>query len=264
MKKKYLVPLSLAICASLTGCLEQEEASSSPSQEVTITNTTGGDGGSDGGGSTGGGSNTGTTCSGTSTDGQGDGYPLHQFNLFLAGHQSWMPGEYSDSLASQTMPTIREASILFKSDSRLKVKFKVHSQPYPTAGEEYCYGRASGQASDAYNYTKLRFKVHLRDVLCNTPDPQNSNNCLSGFYLGNRYRTQFVDPISVDSCSPVIDFGSFRNQTQYGTVVEIEDVKADSTCQANNTFCPAEKIVRAASCWRMTMQVSTDFTQEFR
>ena len=145
----------------------------------------------------------------------------------------------------------------------LKVRLKVHSQPFPTAGEEYCYGRNTGSPADQFSYTKLRFRVHLRDVLCNNPDPVNPNNCLSGFYLSNRYRTQYIDPINVDGCSNPIDLGAIRNQTQFGTIIEVEDVKSDSTCQANGTFCPAEKIVRTASCWRMTLQVVTDFTQDF-
>ena len=269
MKRKFVLPLTLTTMLALTGCLPEQETTSSgdTSSSVTITNGngSGGDSGSDSGstgGSTGG-SSGGSSCTGTSSDGSGDGYSLHSFNLMLAGHQSWLPGTYSDSLASESMPTITEASLLFRSDSELKVRFKVHSQPYPTAGEEYCYGRAVGQASDTYTYTKLRFRVHLRDVMCDTPDPQNSNNCSSGFYLGPRYRTQYIDPVSVNACSPVLDFGAYRNQTAYGTVVEIDDVKADSTCQYNDTYCPAEKIVRQASCWRMTMQVETDYTQSF-
>jgi hypothetical protein len=266
MKNKFLVPLTFLCAIGLTGCLPEQEAATPTESGITITNN--GDGNSTGGngtGNTGGGTgNSSPTCTGSSSDGEGEGYSLHQFNLMLAGHQPWLPGTYSDPLASQSMPTLTEASILFRSDSKLKVRFKVHSQPYPTAGQEYCYGRNTGQGSDAYPYTKLRFMVHLRDVLCTTPDPQNSNNCLSGFYLGNRYRTQYIDPVNVDSCSPVIDFSAYRNQTPYGTVVEVEDVKADSTCQSNSTYCPAEKIVRAASCWRLTMQVATDYTQDFK
>jgi hypothetical protein len=268
MKKKFLVPLTLLGALGLSGCLPEQEAASTTSTTVTTTDTN--NGGSDGNtdGNTGGNTGvSGATCSGSSSDGEGDGYSLHQFNLMMAGHQSWLPGTYTDPLATQSMPTLTEASIIFRSDAKLKVRFKVHSQPYPTAGQEYCYGRNTGQGSDAYPYTKLRFMVHLRDVLCaqENVDPQNSNNCLNeGFYLGARYRTQYIDPVSVDSCSPVIDFSAYRNQTQYGTVVEVEDVKADSTCQSNDTYCPAEKIVREASCWRLTMQVATDYTQDFK
>lgn len=198
------------------------------------------------------------------TSGGGSGNPLHQFNLVLAGHQNWVPGTYSNPLAQETMITIKEASLLFKSDNRLKIKLKVAAQPSPTTGQEYCYGRQTGQAGDADNYTKLKFKVKLRDVICNSIDPSNSSHCLSGFQLGSAYRTQFIGPINVEAYSPVIDLGSYRNRTPFGTVVEVSDVTADSTCQANDTFCPAEKIVRAASCWQMKMFVSTDYTQDMQ
>ena len=260
--KEILLPLMLIM--SLSSCSPESSSSSSSSSST----------GDDGGGTTnvenpgdnGGGTTTPptNTCTGTTSDGQGDGYAIHQYNLVLAGHQSWMPGTYTNNLAQETMPKISEASLVFKSDSRLKVRLKINSQPYPTAGEEYCFGRETGQSSDQYVYTKLRFRVHLRDIMCETPDPQNPNNCLSGFTLGNRYRTQYIDPVSVNSCSPVIDLGSMRNDTVYGTTIEVEDVKADSTCQANGTRCPAEQIVRAASCWSMNLQVVTDYTQDFK
>ncbi len=254
----------ILLMLSLIACSQEESSSSSSGGGGTDTTDTGNTDNTDNGSGTSSGSSGSSNCTGTTNDGTGDGYAIHQYNMVLAGHQSWMPGTYSSTLAQETMPTLSEASLVFKSDSRLKVRLKVNSQPYPTAGEEYCYGRATGQSADAYNYTKLRFRVHLRDILCDTPDPENSNNCLSGFYLGNRYRTQYIDPVSVDSCSPVIDLGSMRNSTQYGTTIEVEDVKADSACQSIGTYCPAEKIVRAASCWSMTLQIVTDYTQNFK
>ena len=203
-------------------------------------------------------------CTGTSSDGEGDGYAIHQYRMILAGHQTWSPGDYTESLQTMTMPPINEASIVFKSDSRLKVRFKVNSQPFPTAGEEYCYGRATGQASDSYPYQKLRFRVHLRDVQCSNPNAQDPTVCDSGQSLGPRYKTQYINPIDVNFCSEPIDLGALRNSTVFGTVIEIDDVKADSTCQTNGQFCPAEKIVRAASCWDITLQIVTDYTQDFK
>ena len=106
--------------------------------------------------------------------------------------------------------------------------------------------------------------MQLRDVLCNNPDPNNTNNCLSQFYLGNAYQAQISQPVSVDSCSQIFDLSNYRNQTQFGTVVEVTDVRADSTCQFNDTYCPAEQAVRPQSCWHMTMQISTDYTQDLK
>lgn len=263
MKKKFIVPLAVMTTLTFTGCLPEQQTVTVSDNTVTVSDGTGTDTGT--GTGTGTGTSTGSSCTGTSSDGQGDGYSLHYFNLMLAGHQNWVPGTYSNNLATQTMPTIAEAGILFRSDSKLKVRLKVHSQPNPTAGEEYCYGRAVGQGSDTYTYTKLRFQVHLRDIICdNDTEPSNPNTCQSGFRLGNPYRTQYVDPVSVDSCSPIMDFGAYRSGSSYGTVVEVNNVQADSDCQLNGDHCPADLIVRAASCWRMTLQLSTDYTQDFK
>ena len=210
---------------------------------------------------------TSTGCSGTEADGQGNGLPIHHLDLMLAGHQTWSPrlydGAYTNELARATMPTVEEASYLFMSDSRLRIRFKVLSQPYPTVGEEYCYGRSTGQASDPYNYTKLRFRVKLRDVVCNQVNSVDPSKCDS-YSLGSAYRYQYIEPTDVGSCTNVLELGNLRNSTQWGTVVEVDDVKSDSTCQANQTYCPAEKIVRAASCWHMKLQIVTDYTQDFK
>ena len=199
---------------------------------------------------------TGSTCYGNSSDGQGPGTPITDLDIMLAGHQNWVPGSGGGS----SYITIQEASYLFQTDSRLRVRLQIKSQPIATAGEEYCYGRTTGQAADPFTYTKLRFKVHLRDVICNS---FSANNCVS-YSLGARYKTQYIDPVSVGSCSPIIELGQLRNTSQYGTVIEVEDVRADSTCQYNNTYCPAEKIVRTGACWHMKLQIVTDYTQDFR
>lgn len=204
----------------------------------------------------------------TDTDtnnGTGTGAPIYGLELFLAGHQSWIPGTYTNPLATSTIPTIEEAGYIFRSDGRLKVRLRVNSQPNAVAGEEYCFGRQTGQSADAFRYTKLKFRLSLRDIKCDTPHATDPAKCGSQFYLGNRYQTQFTQPIDVGSSSPIFDLSSRRNVTQYGTVVEIDDVRSDSDCQFGfSTFnCPSEKIVRAASCWSMSMQVVTDFTQDF-
>jgi len=256
-------------------CLENNTATSSSGGDsggdsVGIGGTTGDSGttGTNGSGSTtsnNGSSGSGGGCTGTTADGVGDGASIFTQNVFLAGGQSWAPGNYTNPLATETMPSIQNGRLLFQSDSRLKVRFKINSQPIPPQGtsEEYCYGRQQGVV-DAFVYTKLKFKLVLRDVLCTNPDPNNNNNCLSGFYLGSPYQAQISQPVSVDSCSQVFDLSNLRNQTQFGTVVEVTDVRADSTCQYNDTYCPAEQAVRPQSCWHMTMQISTDYTQDLQ
>ena len=259
MKKNGLLMILLfsliaVSCSEDSSSGGSDDSSSDDGGSVSIDGGTGTDGGG-----------TGTTGGSCLASGTGSGNEIYGLELFMAGHQSWMPGTYSNSLASSTMPTIEEAGYLFRSDGRLQVKFRVNSQPSPTAGEEYCYGRATGQASDAFKYTKLRFRFSLRDIKCDTPHPTDPAKCSSQFYLGSRYQIQYTQPINVDSCSSVIDLSSKRNITQYGTVVEVDDVKSDSDCQYGySTYnCPSEKIVRAASCWNISMQVVTDFTKDF-
>jgi len=261
MKNLIMLFLLLTTSLILTSCFEDEASqSSSGSEDVGIVTTP-----TDPDPTNPPNDPTTSSCTGTTSDGVGDGGSIFTQNLFLAGWQSWVPGTYTNPLATQTMPSIQNASLLFKSDSRLKVRFKVNSQPIPPQGtsDEYCYGRQQGVV-DAFTYTKVKFTLLLRDVMCATPDPNNSNNCLSGFYLGNPYQSQISQPVSVDSCSQIFDISSLRNQTQFGTVVEVSDVRADSTCQYNDTYCPAEQAVRPQSCWHMTMQISTDYTQDLK
>ena len=257
-----LITLSLVGCNQNTTTGSADASNSSSGGGITITDgsgSSGDDGSGDNSDSTGDSGDTSSNDGGTT----GSGGPVHEFNMFLAGHQSWVPGTYTNVLAQSTMPTIREAGILFRSDSRLRIRLQVNSQPFPIAGDEFCFGRQTGQASDANRYTQLRFTVSLRDIMCDTPDPNDQTNCLSDFYLGGIYQIIRSSPVNVGSFSDVIDVGARRNSTQYGTVVEVSDVRGDITCQANGTFCPSEQIIRRASCWDMRMQVSTDFTQDF-
>lgn len=260
MKKNGLLMILLF---SLIAVSCSENTTSSGSDD---SGSDGGDVSIDGGGTgTDGGGGTGTTGGSCLADGSGSGHPIITVPLEAAGHQSWMPGTYSDPIATSAMPTIRHAGYIFRSDGRLKLKFKVNNQPTPVTGEEYCYGRQTGQPADAYRYTKLKFKVSQRDIICNNSDPSDPANCSSGFYLGGRYQTRTIGPISVNSCSSVIDLSNSRNNTIHGTVVEVYDVRSDSDCQFGYSEynCPSEKIVRKGSCWNVDVQVVTDQSQDF-
>jgi hypothetical protein len=252
----------------LTACVEQgsvTQSGGSTSGTTTEDTISGGSGSTDGGtGAVITPPGTGTTCNGSTADGEGAGVPIHNFNLFLAGYQTWEPGDYNNSLQTQVMPTLQEAVYLFQSDSRLRVRFKVKTQPNPGYQQEYCHGRTIYGPADMHNYTKLKAQVSLRDIKCNTPDPSNTNACSSGFYLGSSYATQIIDPIDVGECGQIMELGHLRTQNPYGTVVAVNDVKSDSTCQANGTQCPSEEQVRSQVCWHMTMQVVTDSTQDFK
>lgn len=266
MKKTYLIAM-LTLSLIATSCVDQRTTTSSGGGDVT-TQTNGdnggggnGDNGNGGDGNNGGGYvGTGATCHGTPSDGQGPGTPIHHMNLFLAGYQDWKPQINGDPLAQQTFITPQEASILFSSDSRLRVRFMVKPQPQPPSNQTYCYGRNTGV--QIQHYGKLKFEVHLRDVLCSTG---STTSCPGNSYvLGPRYGGPiYVGPVNTNECSPVIDLGHLRNQSNFGTTIEVAAVKSDQYCQINGTFCEAEKNVRSIDCWQMSLQVVTDSTQDF-
>jgi hypothetical protein len=214
------------------------------------------------GGVTGG--STGSSCAGNSSDGTGAGQSLRQFTLLMSGDGTssgsriWMPGISAASnvvgYGSPTyFPSITDARLLLASDTRYKVRLKVLPQLQNTA----CHMRETG-AGDSFVYKKLKFQVALRDVNCS-----NNVSC-TGCSLGAPYAQQTVGPINQNECSSVIDFSSSRNYSACGTVVQVGYVQADSECQTNGWYCPSEKNVRKQSCWNMTLQVSTDSTQDFK
>ncbi len=251
--KKHMLIIALTSLL-VAGCSEKSSSGGSSNNDDTSSSDTG----NNGGGST---PPTANNCSGTSADGQGDGYSILDYNLEMAGGQTWVPG-------GPTAPTLYDASLFWKSDSKFKIRFKIKPQPIPRAGEVYCHGRETGQTADRYRYTKLKFRISLRDIKCDdNPKGPDPNKCQSGFKLGEIYYSQTIGPLSENTCSAVIDLSNKRNSTTYGTVIQVDEVKSDSACQAgykDDYYCPAERHVRKASCWNMTLQVSTDYTQDFK
>lgn len=255
--KKQNILIILVLTFTLISCDQNTRTTSGSSGTDATTQTTGGDDD----GTTTGYTGTGATCSGSpSGDGQGPGTPIHHMNLFLAGYQNWFPQVNADPLAQQTFITPQEAGILFSTDSRLRVRFKVNSQPQAPSNETYCYGRNTGV--QIIHYQKLKFEIYLRDVRCSTG---STTSCPSNTYvLGPRYAGPImIGPVDVNGCSDVIDLGHLRNQTNFGTTIEVAAVKSDQYCQTNGSFCEAEKNVRSIDCWSMTLQVVTDSTQDF-
>lgn len=275
--KTRITILTLLLAVVITGC--QQKSTSTSSSSSTSTATTGSTSGS-GSGATGGGSTTGYTggtsgggygasCTGTAQDGTGPGSNLWQYDILMAGHQKFYPSNHYGS--EWGLMNLNEGKIAFQSDYRLKVRLRIRPQPVAPPGQEYCYGRQIGQVTDAVRYNKVKFTVYLRDVL--------EHNTTKALVLGSRYQRRDIDPVTVDGCSPVIDYSNNRNTsssnpnyTVVSHVIEIDDVRSDSNCEACKTkttcapesyYCPVESIVRAASCWRMTLQISTDYTQDF-
>ncbi len=243
-------------------------STSSSSSSGSTTGLGGSTTGSSGGGSTtsGGGLGQGSTCYGNSNDGQGSGNAILSLDLAMAGHQNWFPGlsESGHNLQIGDFVTLNEAKMLFSSDSRLRVRFKLNAQPSPTKGMEYCYGRQTGMSPDTYKYDKIKLTVYLRDVVCSNVSPSNPSVCNGTLSLGNRYNPQYLGPF--DECSDIIELDAIRNPSPFGTVIEVADVQSDSKCQFSpnsTTYCPTY-IVHAGMCWHLTMQIVTDYTQDFK
>lgn len=272
--KTLLIALSLF---AFTSCLSPEATSTS---NTTVNNdgdsgggsSSGEDSGTGDGGTGSGGSTidggTGVTCYGSQSDGQGQGFPLREKEFLLAGQTSWKPWNNSDNynqLGKDSIWAIDVAANALQTDSRFKFRVKLHAQPEPGGSPqtEYCFGRTYPGADDQHLYTKIKFKVSLRDVQC--PNGQLDRNCT----LGARYSTETVGPVSVSQCSPIVDFTNKRNFSTYGTVVEIWDVRSDNACQVTGSEhdCGSDEtrtLLRKQSCWSATMQISTDYTQDFK
>ena len=246
MIKQILIPI-LAMPLIFTSCLQQEKTTEKivEKQIITVTDT-----GSD-------------TDIGDSTDPTVDPSLAnpYSFTLFAAGTINWYPKVASGS-HSETFITPFEAKTWFSTDQVLKVRFKVEEQEIPGKDEVGCYGRDTDKVDPYSKYEKLKFKVYLRDIKCS----DGSSQCgQSQYVLGPRYSSAItVGPVNVGESSGVIDLTSKMNHDAIATTVEIADVSSDYYCNPNNAYsvyCPAEKIMRKADCWKVVMEVQTSFTQ---
>lgn len=201
----------------------------------------------------------GSSCGGTTETGL---YPVRTFDIAMAGGQAWRPGIQHSDVVGDFPDLIYWINSLQKTDARYKVRFNVKPQPRPPKGDVYCAGRLTGQAGDAYVYTKLRFTYYIRNVICNRYSSEG--NCIQAS-LGPRYGSSQVGPIDVNNCSPVQDLASKlqAGPNIKGFAIEVDYVRADSTCQSNGTNCPAEAKVRDASCWNIKMEIANDTTEDF-
>lgn len=132
---------------------------------------------------------------------------------------------------------VTQARSFIDSDAVLKIRFKPRAQTKAPAGKTYCYGRATGQSSDSYGYTQLRFTVALK----------GTDNILKG--------AQELT-VGVNSCSSAIDFS---NYAAAGDVLVIRDVYSNTGC-TYQSGCTSWKKVRDASCWGMDIEVQADDT----
>ncbi|MGK0367587.1 MAG: hypothetical protein ACI9QD_000725 [Thermoproteota archaeon] len=264
MKKiALLFVMSLAL---LTGCQEPQSSGSGNGSSGSFNfdsgdggdgNTTGETGSTDGTNTTAG---SGTTCYGTAADGDGNGsMQVLNYPISLAGHKDWVP---VNTYTAGMLTIDGAAQMAFTSDSRLRFRLKMEAQPTS------CPYKESGASSYPY-YTKLRYTLKFHTY--------NSNQELVQFHsLPNQ------EPVDVNSCSKIYTMavgnnqGDFPNPATTGPIfVSVHDVKTDFDCQATTLqddpddyyyswFCPAESLARSESCWKMTLQVVNDGTDDFR
>lgn len=273
MKKRTIITLMLLSSLSLTSCINNTQTVGSSGGKSSGGDSGSGDSGGDGGSTTGGGTSGGTTGTGggsttgsTGTTGGGS-FPNNSYTILVAGQGNnmggganyrpdnvWKPRPSENSY----MPTIQDAKIYFQSDSKLDVRFKLKDQPRNISGE-HCYGRIQGQAADEFPYTKVKFKMSLRDVSCNS----SGSSCS----LGSRYQTKDVGPINVGAYSQVYQMGHLRHPNADGVVVEVHSVETNNQCQSypydQGSNCAPDQYLRAASCWEAVMEFATDYTEGF-
>lgn len=195
--------------------------------------------------------------------------------ISLGGAEKWepkLPGSAAglsperENLYNLSFRYINEIIPFFETDTRLKLRFSPKTQPVPPQNDEYCFGRVTGMAKDANPYTKLFFKVGLRDILCSGTYDPGLHTCSGGFSLSAIYASFQVGPVAVDAFS-VLDLSSYPHIQQgqiVGATVEIYDVRSDSACLGGDThYCPANRVVRSGSCWSMNMEIATDETFDF-
>jgi len=251
------------ISSFLASCLPEQNTASTTSSDAGDT-TTSGTTGTNGSGSTTGttgttGTNGSTGTTGTTGSTGGGGFPVHGLSIRLAGegymaqtteaHKEsvrWYPKSTMDS----SFISVEEASYMFQTDSLLRVKFNVQTQPTS------CFAKASGVAIPAYGM--LQFDVSLVAIKC----PNGGTNCSpSQYILGTPYNKQTVGPVNVNS-STILDLSNKLSNGVVATAIRIDNVSSDQYCdQYPNHFCPASRIMRAQDCWGINLEVQTSYTQ---
>lgn len=199
---------------------------------------------------------------GTCSSPTGSGFPPRRGTVTVAGGQMYSPAnpwftmgdEYSGSGYSHNVSyflnNVNDAKGFVDTDLGLRVRVKPRPQPRAPTGKTWCFGRVTGQASDTWGYTVLRYSVSVR--------PVNADGSL-GPFMGTTSQTT-----SVNSCSTPIDFSGFSQSASAvnGLVVVIHDIQSNQGCTYQQG-CTAFRAVRAASCVQMDIEASVDGTQTF-
>ncbi len=137
----------------------------------------------------------------------------------------------------------------FQTDSSIKVRIKVNTQPTSCGGDYYGYKFNS-------SYGNLRFDI------------VTSVRRLNGTMVeGSTVQT---DWISVGSTSQVITIPA-ESSTDPDTpqFIDIKNVRSDAACVwyggvDYNGYCSDGWYIKNNECWSIELQVATDFTQDFK
>jgi hypothetical protein len=196
---------------------------------------------------------------GTCSAPTGSGFEPRVGTVTVAGGQMYSPAnpyystgdEYSGAGYSHNtsyfFTTVADAKGFVDTDALLKIRVKPRPQPKAPVGKTWCFGRVTGQSSDTYGYTSLKYSVSVRAV--------NANGSLGAFL-----RT-YTQTTSVNSCSPAMDFSGYLQSNVNGIVVVVHDVQSLNCWYGSG--CTTYASVRAASCWQMDIEAAVDGTKTF-
>lgn len=185
------------------------------------------------------------------------------YPIILAGGKTWGPGlNPSGNVSVGVFPSVNEMVAVTKTDTKLRVRFRMLAQPKPTEGQEYCFGRTTGQSADYCPYSKLKLQVGAVPKAV-WQDYLNGSNP----YLGNYMRTVTHDGsngIAVGKCSVWYDLPHVAGQDY---VIVVKDISSDNECRyqtglkkPTHPSCPNNTVVKSGSCASFEMQVQTDYT----
>lgn len=202
---------------------------------------------------------TGETC----TDFDSVYSTIPTYPIVIAGGGTWGPGlSPTGEVSIGAFPTVNEMVAVTQTDKKLRVRFRMLSQPKPIVGKEYCLGRETGQSADYCPYSKLKLRVGAvpKAVWQQFLNDQNP-------YLGNYMKTITHDNsngISVGKCSVWYDLDHVGGEDY---VIVVQDISSDNECRyqtglnkPNHGSCPNNTIVKTGSCASIEMQVQTDYT----
>jgi len=197
-------------------------------------------------------------CSGTTNDGQTDGFPLYNLRIRMAGHIPWIPNN-SDTYIS--IPQIKEAHSLFQSSDKLHFRLRVNSiELFEQNVVDTCDGVLSTPDFDFGQYEYLSFQIKIKKFTCH--DSLKKDDQCEDLQLSETLHEFKTDLIKPEQCSSIYNISSFLSESKNGVAVTISKVTGHKNCDFNKSNCELSDLSQY-SCWDTTLQVSTDVTGNF-